>query len=183
MIDTVTTRLAALALGGVLMLVGCTGTPRPASSADGLGDWPTFLPSPTPGSAATGSPASPAMSYPGSPVVVRTDGGHGRVDVEGPSYPPGTKVGAERVEVTFGVTLSEASGSVDLRRATFDVLDHQGGIRRLTTSGRAMPGVVRPGERVELRLVGSVPAGEGLLRFYPAGSHAAAAWDYVTETD
>ena len=40
-----------------------------------------------------------------------------------------------------------------------------------------------PGRGYTLALVGVVPAGEGLLRYYPTTDGAVAAWDYVAETD
>lgn len=161
------------------------GTTASADATAGLGDWPTFLPSPSAGSVATGSAESPAMSYPGSPVVAEVRDGTVRVDVDGPTYPSSTKTGAEQVECTFTITLSKASRTVSLSGARFDVLDSQGGIHSLkAVKGAEIPSSLAPGKTATVKVTGVLPAGEGLLRFYPvAKKDAVAAWDYVAETD
>lgn len=123
------------------------------------------------------------MSYPGSPVVVSTGSGQLQVQVEGPAYPADTKVGAEQVPCTFTVTLSAATGTVGLGSARFDVLDHTGGVHPLRFASGGLPATLTTGRVATVRLVATLPSGEGLLRFYPAGTQAAAGWDYVAETD
>ncbi len=49
--------------------------------------------------------------------------------------------------------------------------------------GAPMPSAVPPGQTITLKLVATVPSGEGLLRYAPDGTGAAAVWDYVAETD
>lgn len=177
--------LLSAAVGSGL-LAGCSADPPPSrtEAAAGIGAWPTFLPSPTPAAQARGSVADPALSYAGSPVLVSLATGTVTVDVEGPSYPSTTKVGADRVPCTFDVVLSGATAPVPLRSARFDVLDHTGVVHVLQArAGAAVPDRVEPGQTLTLHLVATVPSGEGLLRYAPDGSGTAAAWDYVAETD
>jgi len=49
--------------------------------------------------------------------------------------------------------------------------------------GTSVPAAVPAGQTVTLRLVATVPGGEGLVRYAPDGTHTVAAWDYVAETD
>jgi len=171
------------------LLTGCSAAPHPAKPTPpptdaGIGGWPTFLPSPTDAARAHGSMADPAMSYAGSPVVV--DLGHSTVTVnmQGPSYPANTKLGAEQVACTFTVVLSQASHPVNLRTARFDVLDHAGTIHALRPApDTPLPATVQPSQTVTLHLTATIPSGEGLLRYAPDGNNNAAAWDYVAETD
>ena len=96
----------ALVLVGVclLLVAGCSSAPggQSGSTASGIGDLPTFLPSASANVVAHGSADSPAMSYAGSPVVVQLATGHVTVDVQGPAFPPDTKLGADQVVCTFG---------------------------------------------------------------------------------
>ena len=176
---------AAVLLTAVGSLAGCTGSAPgdpPSGSASGIGAWPTFLPSPTPQGDPTGSLDSPAMSYPGSPVVVHVGATSALMDVEGPSYPATTKVGAEQVRCTFTVTISAVSAPLSMHTASFSVLDGQGGLHPLTAH-RAPPDRLEPGHTYTLSLDAVLPAGEGLLRYYPSTQGAVAAWDFVAETD
>lgn len=186
-----------IALAGALGLMSCTGLlagcsatgandpPSPASSSEsGIGSWPTFLPSPTPQGTPTGSLDSPAMSYPGSPVIVHVGTARALMDVEGPSYPADTKVGAEEVRCTFTIEISGATAPISMKTASFSVLDSQGGLHQLTAvPHQKVPDQLEPGHRYRLAVVGVVPAGEGLLRYSPTTAGAVAAWDYVAETD
>jgi hypothetical protein len=172
------------------LLVGCSVTgpadtpASPAGAESGIGSWPTFLPSPAQQGTPVGSLESPAMSYPGSPVVVRVGTAQALMDVEGPSYPSDTKVGAEEVRCTFTVTISQVSAPISMRTASFDVLDSQGGLHQVAAAPHhRVPDQLEPGHRYTLALVGVVPAGEGLLRYYPSTAGAVVAWDYVAETD
>ena len=183
------TRLSTAAMllaASIAVVSGCSvasDAPQPGADS-GIGAWPTFLPSPTHAGPAQGSVADPAMSYAGSPVVI--DLGHGTltVNVQGPSYPADTKVGADQVPCTFTVVLSEASQAANLDTARFDVLDHAGTVHVLRpVSGRTTPAAVQPGRTITLHLVATVPTGEGLLRYAPDGTKTAASWDYVAETD
>lgn len=162
-------------------------TPGARSGADGIGDWPSFLPSPSTSSMATGSVDQPAVSYPGAPVLVRLGSTAVRVDLDGPSYPASTKVGADQVPCTFTVTFSAAAdttGADDLGSAHFDVLTHDGKVHPLkAVAGTGWPRSITPGGRAVVRLQATLPSGEGFVRFYPRGSRAAAGWDYVAETD
>lgn len=178
-------RPAAAILAGLVVLCGCSaGATPPTSSDSGIGDWPTFLPSPSAAEMARGSVDSPAMSYSGSTVIVTTGGGEVRIDVEGPSYPADTKVGADQVACTFTVTFSGASAAVSLETARFDVVDHSGVVHALTKlAGSSIPATVSPGQSVVVKLQTTLPSGEGFLRFFPTGTAAAAGWDYVAETD
>jgi hypothetical protein len=178
-------RPAAAILAGLVVLCGCSaGTTPPTSTDSGIGDWPTFLPSPSAAGIARGSVDSPAMSYSGSPVIVTTGDGEVRMDVEGPSYPADTKVGADQVVCTFTITFSGASAAVSLETARFDVVDHSGVRHALTKlAGSSIPATVSPGQSVVVKLQATLPSGEGFLRFFPTGTAAAAGWDYVAETD
>lgn len=178
---------AAVLLAVTGSLVGCSGSApvdAPDGSASGIGAWPTFLPSPTPQGVPTGTLDSPAMSYPGSPVVVHVGTTTAIMDVQGPSYPSKTKIGADQVRCTFTVTISGLTAPVSMRTASFSVLDGQGGLHPLAAGTRtAPPDRLEPGHAYTLSLVGVLPAGEGLLRFYPTTRGAVAAWDFVVETD
>ena len=177
-------------LASAVLLAGCSGTGpadgsrAPAGAESGIGAWPTFLPSPAQQGPPTGSLESPAMSYPGSPVIVSLGSARAVMDVGGPSYPPDTKVGAEEVRCTFTITISGVTAPISMKTASFSVLDSQGGLHQLTAApGRRVPDRLEPGHGYTLVLVGVVPAGEGLLRYYPTTEGAVAAWDYVAETD
>jgi hypothetical protein len=183
------TTLVVLLVACAAVLAGCAhGGATPAAAARtqtaGIGDWPTFLPTPSDAGRSHGSAADPAMSYAGSPVVITLDQGTVTANVQGPTFPAGTKLGATQVACTFAVVLSDASRAVALDTARFDVLDHQGTAHALQpASGQTLPATVQPGQTVTLDLVATVPAGEGQLRYAPDGTHTAAAWDYVVETD
>ncbi len=177
--------LAVLLVAGVSALTACSSAaPSPTPQTTGIGAWPTFLPTPTAEGRAHGSTSDPALSYAGSPVVVALPSGTVTVDVQGPSYPAGTALGATEVTCTFTVVLSDASTPVTLTGARFDVLDHTGGVHALTPApGQTIPATVQPGTATTLLLAATVPSGEGMLRYAPDGGGAAAAWDYVAETD
>jgi hypothetical protein len=176
--------LVVLLAVGAAALTGCsTAVSTPAQTA-GIGAWPTFLPTPAAAAAAHGSAADPAMSYAGSPVTVALDHGTVTADVQGPTFPAGTKVGSTELACTFAVQLSDASQTVALGTARFDVLDHQGTVHALQPApGQTLPASLEPGQTLTLDLVATLPSGEGLLRYSPDGTHPVAAWDYVTETD
>lgn len=177
----------AVLLTTAVALTGCSASApndAPGGSASGIGAWPTFLPSPTPQGDPTGTLDSPAMSYPGSPVVVHVGTTTALVDVQGPSYPSKTKVGAEQVRCTFTVTISQVSAPLSMRTASFSVLDGQGGLHPLAPAPhQTPPDRLQPGQTYTLSLVAVLPAGEGLLRYYPTTKGAVAAWDFVAETD
>ena len=122
---------AVVAAGGLAVCAGllaaCSSPPANGSTApeSGIGSWPTFLPSPTPPSTPEGSLDSPAMAYPGSPVVLHVGAARALWDVEGPSYPDKTKVGAAEVRCTFTVTISGVTAPVAMKTASFDVLDQR----------------------------------------------------------
>jgi hypothetical protein len=180
-----TITVAVLLAASVAVLSGCSPTTDTSAEDSGIGAWPTFLPTPTDGGMAHGSAADPAMSYAGAPVVVDVDDkGTVTANLQGPTYPAGTKVGSVAVECTYRMVLSDASETVSLGTARFDVLDHEGAVHVLRpASGDPLSATVQPGQTVTLDLVATVPSGEGLLRYAPDGTHAAAAWDYVAETD
>ncbi|HEY0117194.1 MAG TPA: hypothetical protein VGC04_00265 [Cellulomonas sp.] len=183
-----TTTAALLVVGGVAVLSGCSAAgaaPAPTDTA-GIGGWPTFLPTPTPGAQARGDVTDPAMSYAGSPVLVTLPSGTTlTADVQGPSYPPDEGAGADSVPCTFTIELRDASAPVDLSAARFDVVDSETGADHLLqpAGGTAIPGTVEPGRTVTFDLVATVPSGEGFVRFAPDGTRDVAGWDYVAETD
>lgn len=181
---TRTARPALLVATGLILLSGCAAAPAATSSAAGIGEWPSFLPTPSAAGLAHGSTTDPAMSYAGSPVLVTIGDAEVLVDLEGPAYPADTKVGADSVHCTFRVTLSGATARVDLAGASFDLLDNAGTVHRLAVDPSTPLQAVRPGRTVALTLTTTVPSGEGFVRFYPdGGPDAAAGWDYVAETD
>lgn len=187
---TVTSSTTTASASGVPGTVGggsASGTP--SSVADGIGAWPSFLPSPSANSMPTGTLADPVMSYPGNPVQVVLSTGRVEMLVAGPKYPDSTKVGADKVPCTFTITFSHAtptSGTaVSLAGARFDVLDSEGGIHQLKlASGSHLPVSVAPGATATVQVGATLPSGEGLLRYYPVPKQGAiGAWDYVAETD
>lgn len=170
----------------LLLITGCTSpvADRSGGTASGIGDLPSFLPTPTSNGVAHGSAASPAMSYPGSPVIVELATGHVTVEVAGPSLPPDTKLNADQVVCTFTITLRDADTTVPLAASQFDVLDHNGGVRPLASaSTTTVPAQVDPHQTVTVTVYATLPSGEGLLRYHPTPSAVVAAWDYVAETD
>lgn len=179
--------LAVAAVAAILLLAGCSAGSDAAAAASpsaGIGDWPTFLPSPSAAGLATGSADNPAMSYAGSPVAVTVGQGTVTVNLQGPSYPADTKVGADQVDCSYTVDLSGASAPVSLSATQFTVLDHAGQVHALQAApGTTIPTTLAPGQSATLTLVTTLPSGEGLFRYAPDGSHTAAAWDYVAETD
>jgi hypothetical protein len=167
----------------LLLVAGCSFTAdRSSGAASGMGDLPSFLPTPTSNGVVRGSAASPAMSYPGSPVTVELATGHVTVDVAGPSIPPDTKLNADQVLATFTITLRDADTTVSVTASQFDVLDHNGGVHPLTPSA-SVPPQADPHQNVTFALYATLPSGEGLLRYHPTASAVVAAWDYVAETD
>lgn len=167
----------------LLLIAGCSSAADPSSRA-GIGDLPSFLPTPSSSGVAHGSAASPALSYPGSPVIVELATGQVTVDVAGPSLPPDTKLNADQVIGTFTITLRDADTTVALAASQFDVLDHNGGVHALAAaSPSAVPAQVTPHHTVTFALYATLPSGEGLLRYHPSATAVVAAWDYVAETD
>jgi hypothetical protein len=169
----------------LLLVAGCSsGTVADPSggAASGMGDLPSFLPTPLSNGVVRGSAAAPAMSFPGSPVAVELATGHVTVDVAGPSLPPDTKLNADRVIVTFTITLRDADTTVLVAASQFDVLDHNGGVHPLAPSA-TVPTQVDPRQTVTFTLYATLPSGEGLLRYHPTATAVVAAWDYVAETD
>jgi hypothetical protein len=166
-----------------LLLSGCSAGPATSPTADaGIGAWPTFLPSPTAGSIARGDATTPALSYAGSPVLVTTDAGRMRVDVQGPAIPDDTTLDAPVVDATFTVTVSQASHSIPLTAGMFDVYDNAGATHALTPT-EPLPAEIAPGESQVIHLRGTLPAGEGMLRLLTGGTSTVAAWDFVIEDD
>jgi hypothetical protein len=171
-------------LGVCLLLVtGCSTAPAavaPIGTASGIGDLPTFLPTPTANGIAHGSADSPAMSYPGSPVIVQLATGHVTVEVDGPALPADTKLNAVQVACTFTITLRDSDTTVPLAVSQFDVLDHTGGIHPLTLApSTTVAAKVDPHQTVTLKLSATLPSGEGLIRYHPTADAVVAAWDYV----
>jgi hypothetical protein len=171
----------------LLLITGCTAAPaavQPSVTASGIGDWPSFLPTPSAHGIAHGSADSPAMSYPGSPVIVQLATGRITVDVEGPTLPPDTNLNAEQVVCTFTITLRDSDTVVPLVASQFDVLDHTGGVHALAlVASTTAPAQVDPHQTVTLKLAATLPSGEGMLRYHPAEGVVVAAWDYIAETD
>jgi len=175
-------------LGVCLLLVtGCAAPPAavpPSGTASGIGDLPSFLPTRSANGVAHGSADSPAMSYPGSPVIVQLATGHVTVEVDGPALPPDTKLNAVQVDCTFTITLRDADSAVPLAASQFDVVDHTGVVHALAYVASASgPPRVAPQEAVKFKLVATLPSGEGLIRYHPTADVVVAAWDYVAETD
>lgn len=169
-------------LGVCLLLISGCAAVQPSGTGSGIGDLPSFLPTPTANSVAHGSADSPAMSYPGSPVIVKLATGHVTVDVDGPALPSDTQLNAVQVVCTFTVTLRDADTTVPLVSSQFDVLDHTGVVHPLSTSA-TVPTQVDPQGSVTFTLYATLPSGEGLIRYHPIGDAVVAAWDYVAETD
>jgi hypothetical protein len=171
----------------LLLVAGCAPAQevdRPIGTASGIGDLPSFLPTPTSNGVARGSADSPAMSYPGSPVIVQLATGSVTVDVQGPALPPDTKLNAVQVVGTFTITLRDSDTTVSLDASQFDVLDHTGGVHELAAApSTTVPKQVAPHQTATLTLSATLPSGEGLLRYHPVGGVVVAAWDYVAETD
>jgi hypothetical protein len=152
--------------------------------ASGIGDLPSFLPTPTANGIAHGSADSPALSYQGSPVIVQLATGRVTVNVVGPALPPDTKLNADQVACTFTITLGGSDTAVPIAASQFDVLDHIGGVHALAlVASTTAPTQVDPHRTVTLKLAATLPSGEGLVRYHPTAEVVVAAWDYVAETD
>ena len=184
---TKTSRILVLLGVCLLLITGCAAAPAavpPSGTGSGSGDLPSFLPTPTANSVAHGSADSPAMSYPGSPVIVQLATGLVTVDVEGPALPADTQLNAVQVVCTFAITLRDSDTTVPLDASQFDVLDHTGGLHPLAlASSTTVAAQVGPHETVTFKLSATLPSGEGLVRYHPMAGVVVAAWDYVAETD
>ncbi|MCI1672762.1 MAG: hypothetical protein LKI34_00860 [Bifidobacterium tibiigranuli] len=169
-----------------IALGACGGAQSSASIANSIGDMPSYLPSARSASIAHGSADKPALSYPGSPVLVSVGKAQLKIDIAGPEYPSDTKEEASDIPSVFTATLTNtaAPGGADVPLSTsvFDILDNAGATHALIPTP-GLPKKLAAGQQLTIKLRTSLPGGEGLLRFHPDGGPSAAGWDYVLEDD
>ena len=176
------------------LLAGCSSsdhtTPAPSDSrppAQQLASQPlpSWIPSPTTGRKATGSVQRPALSYQGVEVRVDLDRGNSvTMNVHGPTAPAGTKVGAEAADLTWTVTVSDATGTVPLSVRQFNVQDEAGKYHWVQpVKGSPMPAKISKDQKVTFKIHTVASAGEGMVRWAPDGKHVVALWDYIAELD
>lgn len=179
--------LSALAMTVSLAACGGSSSASSQSVADSIGSMPSYLPK-TSGTVKTvrGTTDKPALSYPGSPVLVKVGDGEVRVDIGGPSYPATGKTNDSAVPASFPATIANTAAkggkTVSLDKAVFDVLDNAGATHVLIPTP-ALPKSLAPGQKVKVTLRTTTPSGEGLLRFRPDGGDSAAGWDFILEID
>lgn len=185
-------RLAVAAVVAALALAGCSagGSPSPSPSGNvaeqlAAKSLPSWLPTPSAGGQAVGTAKDPAMSYQGVPVLIKLDRGDAlTMNVVGPTAPPGTKVGAEKADLTWTVTVSDATATIPLSLAQFNVQDESGAYHGVTASdGGTIPASIKPGETVTFAVHTVAASGEGMVRWAPDGNRVVALWDYVAELD
>lgn len=192
-------RFAAAVVGlctGMTLLAGCSGTnqpspapspsdTRPAAQRLASQPLPSWVPSPTTGGTATGSVQRPALSYQGVEVRVELDRGNGvTMNVHGPTAPEGTKVGAEQADLTWTVTVHDATGTIPLSIKQFNVQDESGAYHwAKPVAGSSIPAQISKGQKVTFKIHAVASAGEGMVRWAPDGTHVVALWDYIAELD
>ncbi|WCC81143.1 hypothetical protein O6R08_07935 [Cutibacterium equinum] len=106
------------------------------------------------------------------------------MNVNGPTAPPGTKVGAEEADLTWTVTVSDATGTVPLSVKQFNVQDEAGEYHWThPVTGSTIPAKISKGQKVTFKIHTVATSGEGMVRWAPDGKHVVALWDYIAELD
>ncbi len=174
-------------------LAGCTAGTRHDGDASTTrpeptyGALPTFLPTSTlrPDSELTGTAQRPAITTEGDPVRAVIATGSVRATVTGPEVPvEGAASEPDTTTCTWTVTLTAAQGRVPIAVKAFSVLDEDGNESRprLAPGSTAPPAAIHPGQTIRFQLRDVMSAGEGVIRWAPAGQ-IVASWDFVAETD
>lgn len=171
------------------LVTGCTPAaapdpaPRTAPPASVLGAVP--IPSvptgtPAPVTASVGHPQLLAM---GAPVQVNLPGGQGLITTDGPTenLPPGGAVPGSAVTGVITVTVTAATGRIDLTTADLACRDETGAVVALAPVGPAAV-VASPGHPATLRLSGTFHDGDAQINWRQAG-HVIAIWDFTIEID
>jgi hypothetical protein len=178
-------RLLPLISAGFL-LAGC-GSASHSAAEPSYGTLPSFLPTSAvvADSELTGTAANPAVTSQGDSVHVQLADASLHATVTGPVVPgEGLPVVQEATTCTWTVTLTGASRSVPIRATDFTAIDHLGKIYRpyLVPGQPKPPAALAPGARVTFELRAVMAAGEGLMRWAPAGK-ILASWDFEVEND
>ncbi len=130
----------------------------------------------------------------GYPVDARFSGGAVRYFAEGPSVPDwvasqasdGQLKEGESVPSTFEVTFTGATGTVPLAADDFTVITYNGKLLHPTVtnaSGGALPATVAPAQTVRLKLMTSLPEGDGEIRWAPVGGRILVSYFWTLEFD
>jgi hypothetical protein len=133
----------------------------------------------------TGTAANPAVTSQGDSVLAQLTGASVHATVTGPMVPgEGLPVVQEATTCTWTVTLTGATKPVPVRATDFTAIDHLGKIYRpaLVPGQPKPPSSLAPGQSTTFELRAVMNAGEGLMRWAPAGA-TLASWDFVVEND
>lgn len=156
------------------------------TQASGL---PVWLPRPSQavGRTVEADRANPQLAVQGASVWINLP--HARIlaTAIGPRVP---EVGKFPVPVTsacsFEVTLTAASGQIQLSRADFTITDEYGRTHHPVVAqlhGAPLPRLLQAGQTVHLLVQDALPTGNGRLRWAPRGRVPLAAWDFDLELD
>ncbi|MSS46003.1 hypothetical protein FYJ43_08120 [Cutibacterium sp. WCA-380-WT-3A] len=193
-------RVAVVGLcAGIALVSGCSASSQgaasatPSSSASGgnpaeqlaAQPMPSWLPSQSAPGVAVGTLQKPALSYQGVNVKMNLDRGNSvMMTVTGPTAPAGTKVGAKEADLTWTVTISEATGTIPLSVKQFNVQDEAGEYHwAQPVKGSPIPATISKGQTVAFKIHTVASAGEGMVRWAPDGTHVIGLWDYIAELD
>ena len=92
--------------------------------------------------------------------------------------------GAEAADLTWTVTVSDATGTVPLSVRQFNVQDEAGKYHWVQpVKGSPMPAKISKDQKVTFKIHTVASAGEGMVRWAPDGKHVVALWDYIAELD
>lgn len=176
-----------------VLLAGCGGAGQPGNSATSLSaaeqlasqGAPSYLPSTSPASATLdGSAKEPALTMQGLAVRVRLEGSDRlTMKVSGPFTTVTDDPSVEAADCTWTVEISDVHGTIPLSTAQFNVQDARGTYHMLSAGTGDMPTRITDGHTATFKLHGTVPSGDGMLRWAPDGTHVVALWDYIGEFD
>ena len=174
----------------LLLLTGCGSKAASTSGSaaePSYGTLPSFLPTTALHNDAelTGDAAHPALTSQGDSVHVQLADASVHATVTGPVVPgEGLPVVQKATTCTWTVTLTGASKPVPIRAADFTTIDHLGAVYRpyLVPGQPVPPATLLPGKTATFELRAVMSAGEGLMRWAPAGT-TLASWDFEVEND
>ena len=133
------------------------------------------------------SPGHAQLAVQGASVLARLPGARVLATAIGPRVP---EEGEFPVPVTsacsFDVTLKATWGQLPLSAAEFTITDEYGRIHRPTVTGLGggpLPRILQAGRIVHLVIQGTLPTGNGRLRWSPLGGAPLIAWDFDVEID
>jgi hypothetical protein len=130
---------------------------------------------------------APVLATQGDTVAVDVGRAELRATAVGPKVPAASGLSAtagDAVSGTFVVTLAGGARPVTLAPAAFTVVDEFGMLHHPEVSaagGGAVPGQLRPGQRLTLVVRDVLPVGNGRLQWSPAGGRPVVAWDFDLE--